>query len=86
MKVFDTLRLDALSTLTQWNGNNAEMLRKYFADHQWLSADIKKLRDYAKLHSLAKVAITDTLVYGIEKRGMVCIVSRADLGIGDNFS
>lgn len=76
---------NAKNVLNCWKDNNAQKLWDYFRKHDWLKADIEKLRHYTREHSLSFVAITDKMVYGEDQYGIIVITGRGNLGIADNY-
>lgn len=71
--------------LRQWEDENKAKVRKYVTDHKWLRSDIEKLYKHARDDRLATLAITRTMVIGRGVCGGTSVVSRAALGIGDNY-
>lgn len=71
--------------LKQWEKNNEEKVNEYFTVHDWLRADIQKVRRFQKENDLVIMAVTRRMIFGRTRDGMVHAVERATLGIQNNF-
>ena len=77
--------IDAMSVISLWFEDNENKILRYFEDHAWLPADIRKLRAFQREADIETLAITRTMIYGLTHDRTVVITGRGNLGIGDNF-